>query len=100
MMTEQKKEEDQKNASKVETKLVKNVKWLASKLNCSSVVLHSFAHLSTSKCEPEFLEQLFNRAQERLTGSGLEVSQTPFGYFLDIQMSAPGKSLARVYKEF
>ncbi len=92
--------EDEENASKVETKLVKNVKWLAGKLDCSNVVLHSFAHLSTSKCEPEFLQGLFDRAEERLTGSGLTVSQTPFGYFLDIEMSAPGKSLARVYKEF
>ncbi len=93
-------EKDEENASKVETKLIKNIKWLSGKLSCTNIVLHSFAHLGESKCSPEFLKSLFDRAQERLQGSGLSVGQTPFGYFLDISMSAPGKSLARVYKEF
>ena len=93
-------EKDEENASKVETKLIKNLKWLSGKLNCQNIVLHSFAHLSESKSNPEFLKELFDRAQQRLEGSGYRVSQTPFGYFLDIEISAPGKSLARVYKEF
>lgn len=93
-------ESDEQNSSKVETKLIKNIKWLSGKLNCTNIVLHSFAHLGASKCTPEFLKQLFDQAQERLRSVGFRVEQTPFGYFLDISMSAPGKSLARVYKEF
>ena len=93
-------EKDEENASKVETKLIKNIKWLSGKLNCTNIVLHSFAHLGESKCSPEFLKGLFDRAQDRLNAVGMAVEQTPFGYFLDISMSAPGKSLARVYKEF
>ena len=92
--------QDEENASKVETKLIKNIKWLAGKLDCKNIVLHSFAHLSESKSRAGFAEELFDRAQERLESSGYNVSQTPFGYFLDIRVSAPGKSLARVYKEF
>ncbi len=92
--------EDQEKASKVETKLVKNLKWLAGKWQCKTLVLHSFAHLSESKSAPEFLQQLFDSAQQRLEGAGYRVHQTPFGYFLDIEIVAPGKSLARVYKEF
>lgn len=92
--------EDQEKAAKVETKLVKNLKWLAGKWQCKTLVLHSFAHLSESKSEPQFLQQLFDSAQQRLQGSGFDVRQTPFGYFLDIEIVAPGKSLARVYKEF
>ncbi len=93
-------EKDEENASKVETKLVKNIKWLSGKLGSKNIVLHSFAHLGESKCEPDFLRQLFDRAQARLTDSGYTTAQTPFGYFLDISISAPGRSLARVYKEF
>ena len=92
--------EDEQNYSKEETKLVKNIKWLAGKLNCKTIILHSFAHLGESKCEPAFLKQLFNRAQDRLEATDYAVAQTPFGYFLDISIKAPGKSLARVYKEF
>ncbi len=93
-------EADEENAAKVETKLVKNIKWLGGKLNCKRVVLHSFAHLSDSKCSPDFLKNLFDNAEKRLKAVGYETYQTPYGYFLDIEMKAPGKSLARVYKEF
>ncbi len=93
-------EKDVDEASKVETKLVKNLKWLSGKLECTNIVLHSFAHLSESKSEPGFLKELFDRTEARLKNVGYTVAQTPFGYFLDINLSAPGKSLARVYKEF
>lgn len=93
-------EADEENASKVETKLIKNIKWLGGKLDCTRIVLHSFAHLSNSKCNPDFLKQLFDNAEKRLKDVGYETYQTPYGYFLDIDMKAPGKSLARVYKEF
>jgi len=92
--------QDEEKASKVETKLIKNIKWLAGKLNCTHIVLHSFAHLAETKSDPDFLKGLFDRAQQRLINVGFQVEQTPFGYFLDIEMTAPGKSLARVYKEF
>jgi hypothetical protein len=36
--------------------------------------------------------------EERMRNSGYEVNQTPFGYFLDLQLNAPGFSLARVFK--
>jgi Icc-related predicted phosphoesterase len=93
-------EADENNASKVETKLIKNIKWLAGKLECKRIVLHSFAHLGNSKCDPQFLIKLFDNAEKRLKDVGYETEQTPFGYFLDLDMKAPGKSLARVYKEF
>lgn len=93
-------EADEKNASKTETKLVKNIKWLAGKLECKKIVLHSFAHLGESKCDPQFLKDMFDRVEKRLGNTGYHVVQTPYGYFLDIKIDAPGKSLARVYKEF
>jgi len=93
-------EKDEENAQKAETKLVKNIKWLAGKWDCKTVVLHSFAHLGESKCEPDCLKNLFDRAEQRLSDVGYEVLQTPYGYFLDIELSAPGRSLARIYKEF
>ena len=92
--------EDEEEIKKKETKLIKNIKWAAGKNNTKRVVLHSFAHLSTSKAEPDITKQLFNNAQQRLENAGYETSQTPFGYFLDLTIKAPGKSLARIFKEF
>ncbi|MBA7538919.1 hypothetical protein ES705_31197 [subsurface metagenome] len=63
-----------------------------------NLILHSFAHLSESKAEPEFTKLLLNRVEEHMANAGYEVNQTPFGYFLDLQVDAPGFSLARVFK--
>ncbi|MEA1986459.1 MAG: threonyl-tRNA synthetase editing domain-containing protein [Candidatus Marinimicrobia bacterium] len=93
-------EKDEENISKVETKLIKNLKWAAKKNETEKIVLHSFAHLSMSKADEKITKDLFDRAEERLKKSDYEVSQTPFGYFLDLNVQAPGKSLARIFKEF
>lgn len=92
--------EDEEKISKVETKLIKNLKWAAKKNNTNSIVLHSFAHLSLSKASPEITKEIFNNAEKRLKDADYEVYQTPFGYFLDLDLKAPGESLARVFKEF
>ena len=92
--------EDEEKESEVKKKLLKNLKWIAGKNNTKHIILHSFAHLSESKANPEFTKALFDNIDERLTNSGFIVEQTPFGYFLDLNIEAPGFSLARVFKEF
>ena len=51
------KEDEEKN-DKVETKLIKNLKWAAKKNSTNNIVLHSFAHLSLSKAEPEITKSI------------------------------------------
>jgi hypothetical protein len=82
----------------IEKKLIKNLKWIAGKNQTKTIVLHSFAHLSESKAEPGFTKEFFDRVEIRLKNTGYEVLQTPFGYFLDLEVNAPGNSLARVFK--
>lgn len=90
--------EDEEKENSVQKKLLKNLKWIAGKNQTRLIVLHSFAHLSDSKADPEFTKNLFDRIEKRLTDTGYEVYQTPFGYFLDLSLDAPGFSLARVFK--
>ena len=92
--------EDEKNENSVFKKLVKQLKWIMKKNNTSKLVIHSFAHLSYSKADPEFSMGFLNRLDERMSNSEVESCQTPFGYFLDLQVDAPGFSLARVFKQF
>lgn len=80
-----------------EKKLVNHMKWAARKNNCNSVILHSFAHLADSKASVEFTKTLFDLAEKRLKNAGFETAQTPFGYFLDLEIKAPGYSLARIW---
>ena len=91
-------EQDLERESEVVKKTLKNLKWVCGKNNSKHVILHSFAHLSESKASPEFTVNFFNLVEERLKNAGYEVNQTPFGYFLDLKVDAPGFSLARVFK--
>ena len=91
-------EEDMENEKAVEKKLVKNLKWICGKNESKEIVLHSFAHLSESKADTGFTKAFFNKVGERMTNAGYTVHLTPFGYFLDLQVEAPGFSLARVFK--
>ena len=90
---------DEENLSSIETKLIKNLKWAARKNETEKVVLHSFAHLAESKADPEVTKRLLDNAESRLNNAGYVTYQTPFGYFLDLDIKAPGNSFARLFKE-
>ena len=92
--------DDEENASAVEKKLVKNLKWGARKNETQRIVLHSFSHLAETKASAEFTKALLDRTAERLRASGYEIWQTPFGYFLDLDLQAPGRSTARIFTSF
>jgi hypothetical protein len=84
---------------KLETKVIKNIKWLANKRQLKNIVLHSFTHLSASTASPDFAQALLNSLEERLAATGYQVWQTPFGYFCEWDLSVYGDSLAKVFKE-
>lgn len=78
-------------------KLANHIKWCSRKNESKRVVLHSFAHLSESKADASFSKDLLDRVEIRLKNGGYEVYQTPYGYFLNLEMSAPGFSFARLW---
>ncbi len=90
---------DEERLSAVETKLIKQLKWGARKNQTDKIVLHSFSHLSESKASPDVTRRLFSNAERRLVSADYTVFQTPFGYFLDLDIQAPGKSTARIFKD-
>ena len=89
--------DEEKELKSREKKLVNHLKWTARKNNCKRVILHSFAHLSESKASVDFTKELFDLAEKRLQNAEFETAQTPFGYFLDLNIKAPGYSLARIW---
>lgn len=90
-------EDEEKEVTGREKKLVNHLKWTARKNDTKTIVLHSFAHLSESKASVEYTKKLFDQAELRLTNGGYATAQTPFGYFLDLNINAPGFSLARIW---
>ena len=91
---------DEEDPLRVEKKLIKNLKWGARKNASKRIVLHSFSHLAETKASPDFTRELLERAHQRLANAGYEVWQTPFGYFLDLDLQAPGRSTARIFASF
>lgn len=89
--------DEEKDVKSREKKLVNHLKWTARKNNCKNIILHSFAHLSESKASAEFTKELFDLAEKRLSNADFKTAQTPFGYFLDLNIKAPGFSLARIW---
>lgn len=81
-------------------KLLKNLKWLAKKWQKNTIILHSFTHLGEDKAEAGAALELLNQVELRLKNVDYEVVQTPYGYFLELDMKAKGHPLARIYKEF
>jgi len=56
--------------------------------------------MGEEKADPDKAQALLDRTQKRLENADYSVVQTPYGYFLDLSIEAPGHPLARVYKEF
>ncbi|MFA9390490.1 MAG: threonyl-tRNA synthetase editing domain-containing protein [Prolixibacteraceae bacterium] len=90
-------EDEAKDVLSREKKLVNHLKWSLRKNNCNKIILHSFAHLSDSKASLDFTKSIFDQAEIRLKNAGIYTAQTPFGYFLDLDIKAPGFSLARIW---
>jgi hypothetical protein len=92
--------DDESDIKGVETKLVKNLKWAAKKNETKQVVLHSFAHLAETKASPSFTCALFDKVEARMKNADYLCSQTAFGYFMNLDVNAPGVSRARIFKSF
>lgn len=92
--------EDEDRKNKVLKKSYNNLKWYLNKIDKDRIVLHSFAHLATSKSSPEFASLLISELKDKLVNRGYNVSVTPFGYFSQFSINVNGESLAKVFKDF
>ncbi|WP_445476083.1 threonyl-tRNA synthetase editing domain-containing protein [Methanococcoides methylutens] len=91
--------EDELRKNKVVKSAVANLKWYLNKVNKERIVLHSFAHLSSSKSSPEFAVEVILAIKEKLENKGFDVHTTAFGYFSEFSIHVRGESLAKVFKE-
>ena len=90
---------DEENRVGVLRKMVKNIRWLAQKLECNSIILHSFAHLDDSKSIPEVADALIEEVATRLRKREYAVHIVPFGQFNEFNVHVKGPSLAKVFKK-
>jgi len=92
-------EKDENNKNSVLRKALKNILWHMRKVGADKIILHSFAHLSSSKSSPEFAKEVIDWLEMKIKERNIPVFKTPFGYFLEIKLHVSGESLGRVFKE-
>lgn len=90
--------QDEIDPAGLETKFVKNVKWIAGKRGFKTIVLHSFTHLAEVSASPQFAEAFLQNAAARMRNTGYQVVLTPFGWVCEWELSVHGESLAKVFK--
>lgn len=90
--------QDEADPSGLETRFVKNIKWIAGKRGFRNIVLHSFTHLAEVSAPPQFAEAFLQGAAQRLRNTGYQVTLTPFGWVCEWKLSVYGESLAKVFK--
>ncbi|MFQ5628405.1 MAG: threonyl-tRNA synthetase editing domain-containing protein [bacterium] len=88
---------DEESQNSIITKSIKNIKWHARKVDCEIVVLHSFAHLATTRADPETAQHIIQQIAGRLAAVGFTVEITPFGYFNEFKMHVAGPSIAKTF---
>ena len=88
---------DEESPLSVVTKAIKHIKWLARRVGSEVIVLHSFAHLATSKADVHVAEEIIQHMAKRLASVGFTVQITPFGYFNEFKIHVAGPSLAKVF---
>jgi hypothetical protein len=91
-------EQQDKDREDVAEKAAGNIKWLSNKNKVGSIVLHSFAHLSSSKSDPETADEMILAIADKLR-KGLDVHVVPSGQFYEFSIHVLGPSLAKVFKE-
>jgi hypothetical protein len=89
---------DEDNRAGVLRKMIKNVRWLAKKIEVNAVTLHSFAHLDDSKSDPSFVDSLIKEVASKLRDREYDVHIVPFGQFYEFNLHVKGPSLAKVFK--
>ena len=91
------KDEDDRTA--VLRKMIKNIRWLSQKVNCTTIILHSFAHLGESKSDSDFADSIIEETATRLRDRDFTVHIIPLG-LNEFKMHVRGPSLSKVFKAF
>jgi hypothetical protein len=86
---------DEAEPDSVAARAAEAIQRVAAQLKVPVVVLHSFAHLFGEPSAPEVARQILDAAQAALAAQGFSVSQTAFGWFNRLEISAKGHPLSR-----
>ncbi len=86
------------NVKEVVSKLVENIKDVASQVKTKNIVLYPYAHLSSNLSSPEIATEVLNAAEKELKKS-FSVVKAPFGYYKEFELKVKGHPLSELSRE-
>lgn len=82
------------------SKLIDNIKDIASQVKTKSIVLYPYAHLSSNLSSPDLAEKILKGAEEELKRLKIyKVTRAPFGYYKEFELKVKGHPLSELSRE-
>ena len=86
------------NVKEVVTKLIENIKDVASQVKTKNIVLYPYAHLSSNLASPEIASEVLKTAEKELKKT-FNVVKAPFGYYKEFELKVKGHPLSELSRE-
>ncbi len=86
------------DVKKVVSKLISEVKDIASQVKTKNIVLYPYAHLSSNLAKPNIAEKVLKKAEEGLKKT-FNVARAPFGYYKEFELKVKGHPLSELSRE-
>lgn len=87
---------DEKDPLEVAKKSAEEIIDIARQVKAKNVVLHSFAHLSTSLSSPNVARKIINEMHRILTSMGYNSIKTPFGWRDSFELRVKSHPISKV----
>lgn len=87
-----------KNVKEAVSKLIYNIKDVASQVKTKNIVLYPYAHLSSNLASPETASKILDATAKEL-GKDFKVVKAPFGYYKEFEMKVKGHPLSELSRE-
>src|SRR3989344_1668834 len=82
------------------SKLIENIKDIASQIKAKTIVLYPYAHLSSQLALPEIAIKILKQAELELKkDKNFSVIRAPFGYYKEFELKCKGHPLAELSRE-
>jgi|YelNatPaOPRAMG01_1025707.scaffolds.fasta_scaffold18356_1 threonyl-tRNA synthetase len=91
--------DDEKKPEIIVEKAVNEIEDIVRRVKPRSIVLHSFAHLSSSLANPRFAKEIYDRLYSILYLKGYQVFKTPFGWRDSFELKVKSHPVSKVSRK-
>jgi hypothetical protein len=91
--------DDEKSPEVIVEKTVNEIEDIVGRVKPKSIVLHSFAHLSSSLANPGFAKKIYDKLYSILSLKGYQVFKTPFGWRDSFELKVKSHPVSKVSRK-